>query len=71
MDKVQNLAIPSDMHPRQNRLESSRLKVFENGAKKNICSSEEKVTRMEKALHRAMVNFHNLYSASNITRMII
>jgi hypothetical protein len=45
MDEVQNPAIPSDMHRRQNRLESSRLKVFENGAKKNICSSEENVTR--------------------------
>jgi hypothetical protein len=45
MDEVQNPAIPSDMHHHQNRLESSRLKIFEIGAKKNICSSEEKVTR--------------------------
>jgi hypothetical protein len=26
---------------------------------------------MEKALYRAMDNFHNFYSANNITRMII
>jgi hypothetical protein len=45
MDKVQNLLIPSDMHRRLNRLESSGLKMFENGAEKNICSYEEKVRR--------------------------
>lgn len=46
--------------------------MCENGAKKSILSSEEKVTRRwKKALYRAMGNFHSFYSASNITRMII